>query len=105
MKISIVIATLNSGKTLAQTLDSIRYQKYNDLEVEVVVIDGKSSDNTLSVIEEYSDVVSKFISEKDTGIYNAFNKGISLATGDYICFIGSDDCYCNYNVFTTLFRL
>lgn len=97
MKISIVIATFNSGKTLTQTLDSIRYQTYKDLEV--IVIDGKSTDNTLHIIEEYSDIVSKFISEKDSGIYNAFNKGISLATGEYICFIGSDDCYCNYNVF------
>lgn len=97
MKISIIIATFNSGKTLRQTLDSIRHQTYKELEV--IVVDGKSTDNTLDIVKEYSDTVTKCISEKDTGIYNAFNKGIYLATGDYMCFIGSDDCYCNYDVF------
>lgn len=100
MRISIVIATYNSGKTLRQTLDSIRYQSYKDLEV--IVIDGKSVDDTLEIVNEYSDIVSKCISEKDTGVYNAFNKGIDLATGDYICFVGSDDCYCGYDVFKNI---
>lgn len=94
-KISVIIATFNSGRTLRQTLDSIRYQTYKN--VETIIIDGLSSDNTLEIINEYSDVVTKCISEKDSGIYEAFNKGINLATGDYIGFIGSDDCYCNYN--------
>lgn len=97
MLFSIIIATYNSGKTLRQTLDSIRYQTYRDFEV--IVIDGKSSDNTLDIVEEYSDIVKICISEKDNGIYNAFNKGIGLASGEYICFIGSDDCYCDYDVF------
>lgn len=97
MLISVIIATYNSEKTLRQTLDSIRYQTYRDFEV--IVIDGKSTDNTLGIVKEYSDIVKKYISEKDTGIYNAFNKGICLASGDYICFIGSDDCYCDYSVF------
>lgn len=97
MKISIIIATFNSGKTLRQTLDSIRNQTYENLEV--IIVDGKSTDNTLDIVKEYSDTVTKWISEEDTGIYNAFNKGIKLATGDYVCFIGSDDCYCNYDVF------
>lgn len=96
-KISVVIATYNSEKTLAQTLDSIRWQTFRDFEV--IVVDGLSSDNTVGIIEEYSDVVTRYVSEKDTGIYNAFNKGINLAQGDYVCFIGSDDCYCDYNVF------
>lgn len=93
-KISIVIATFNSGKTLKQTLDSIRYQTYKN--IELIIIDGLSSDNTLAIIKEYNDIVTKYISEKDNGIYEAFNKGIKMATGDYICFIGSDDCYYNY---------
>lgn len=96
LKLSIVIATYNSGKTLKQALDSIRYQTYKN--IETIVVDGLSKDNTLEIINEYSDVVTQFISEKDTGIYNAFNKGINLATGDYICFLGSDDCYINYHV-------
>lgn len=100
LKISIIIATFNSGKTLKQTLDSIRYQTYKN--IELIIIDGLSSDDTLDIIKEYSDVVTKCISEKDSGIYEAFNKGIKIATGDYICFIGSDDCYIDYNVFENI---
>lgn len=100
LKLSIVIATYNSGKTLKQALDSIRYQTYKN--IETIVVDGLSKDNTLEIIKEYSDVVTRFISEKDTGIYNAFNKGINLATGDYICFLGSDDCYINFDVINNI---
>lgn len=100
LKLSIIIATYNSGKTLKQALDSIRYQTYTN--IETIVVDGLSTDNTIEVIREYADVVTKYISEKDTGIYNAFNKGINLAHGDYICFLGSDDCYLNYNVIEKL---
>lgn len=102
ISISIVIATYNSAKTLKQTLDSIRYQTYKNLEV--IIIDGLSNDGTMNIVREYSDVVSKCISEHDTGIYQAFNKGIDLATGDYICFIGSDDCYCNYDAFDNIVK-
>ena len=96
MRLTIVIATYNSAKTLRQTLDSIRYQSFNN--IETIVIDNLSTDKTLDIVDEYSDVVNVCISEKDTGIYCAFNKGIKHATGDFICFIGSDDCYCDYNV-------
>lgn len=101
-KISIIIATFNSEKTLRQTLDSIRYQTYKN--IEVIVIDGLSKDDTLDIIKEYSDIVTKCISEKDSGIYEAFNKGIRMATGEYVCFIGSDDCYFDYNVFENIIR-
>ena len=96
MKISIIIATYNAARTLRQALDSIKYQTYKD--IETIVIDGKSTDDTLNIIQEYNDVVTKWISEKDYGIYDAFNKGVDLATGDYIAFLGSDDCYCNYSI-------
>lgn len=102
MLLSVVIATYNSGRTLRQTLDSIRYQNYRDFEV--IVVDGKSTDNTLDIVAEYSDIVKVCISENDTGIYNAFNKGIGLASGEYICFIGSDDCYCDYMIFDKISR-
>lgn len=102
ISISIVIATYNSAKTLKQTLDSIRYQTYKNLEV--IIVDGLSNDGTMNIVREYSDTVKKCISERDTGIYNAFNKGIDLATGDYTCFIGSDDCYYNYTVFDTIVK-
>ena len=95
-KLSIVIATYNAGATLKQALDSIKYQIYEN--IEVIIVDGGSSDETMKIVKEYGDVVSKWISERDNGIYDAFNKGIDIATGDYICFLGSDDCYCNYQV-------
>lgn len=97
IKISTIIATYNSGKTLKQTLDSIRYQTYRN--IEVIIIDGLSTDNTIDIIKEYSDIVTKYISERDKGIYNAFNKGIKMATGDFIHILGSDDCLCDYEVY------
>lgn len=99
-KLSIVIATYNADKTLKQALDSVRYQTYKN--IELIVVDGGSSDKTMEIVKEYSDVVSKWTSERDNGIYEAFNKGIDLATGDYICFLGADDCYCNYHVISKI---
>lgn len=100
MLLSIIVATFNSEMTLKQTLDSIRYQTFKDYEV--IVIDGASTDGTMKIVEEYKDIVSKYISETDTGIYNAFNKGLYLAEGEYVTFLGSDDCYCDYKVFSDL---
>ena len=99
-KFNVIIATYNSDKTLKQTFDSIRYQTYKN--IETIIVDGLSSDKTVEIIKNYDDVISKWISEKDTGIYNAFNKGLFMATGDYVCFIGSDDCYCDYDVFANV---
>lgn len=96
LKLTIIISTYNAGKTLKQTLDSIKYQTYSN--IELIVVDGKSTDNTVDVINEYSDIITKWISEPDTGIYNAWNKALNFVTGDYIAFIGADDCYCNYDV-------
>lgn len=96
-KITVIIATFNAGKTLTQALDSIRHQSYKN--IETIIVDGKSSDNTIDVILSYSDIVTKYVSEKDTGIYNAFNKGLRMATGDYVGFLGADDCYYDYDVF------
>lgn len=67
ISISIVIATYNSAKTLKQTLDSIRYQTYKNLEV--IIVDGLSNDGTMNIVREYSDTVNKCISERDTGRY------------------------------------
>ena len=88
-KISIIIATYNAGKTIKQSLNSIREQSYNY--IEVLGIDGGSTDNTLYVVDEFSDIVQKVISEKDNGIYDAFNKGIDYASGDFVYFLGADD--------------
>lgn len=88
--ISIIIPTYNSEKTICYTLDKFINLAY--LKLEIIIIDGKSSDKTLEFIEKYNDKLNCIIvSEKDGGIYNAMNKGISLASGDWLFFLGSDD--------------
>ncbi len=95
--LSIIIATYNSGKTLKSTLDSLVNQTYK--EFEVIIVDGLSKDNTVSIIKEYE---SKFLamnipyfwtSEADTGIYDAWNKALNKVNSSWIAFLGSDDVY------------
>ena len=101
-KISIVIPTYNSAKTLEQTLQSILSQTYSD--VEIIVIDGKSSDGTVDIIKKYSDRITYWVSERDGGIYDAMNKGITRATGDIIGILNSDDFYASSDVLTKVCR-
>lgn len=95
MKISIVTATYNSGRTVRDTLDSIAKQQYAD--VEHIIVDGLSKDDTLAVVKQFSHV-AKVLSEKDNGIYDAMNKGLQLATGDIIGILNSDDFYTSSTV-------
>lgn len=94
---SIITATYNSEKTLERTIKSVLNQSYANFEY--IIIDGSSSDRTLSIVKEYEAEFSsrkisfKYISESDKGIYDAWNKGIELASGDWISFLGSDDYY------------
>ena len=87
--ISIITICYNSEKTIAATINSVINQTYKN--IEYIVIDGKSEDGTLDVINKYKDHISKLVSEKDDGIYYAFNKGLKLCTGDLIGFVNSDD--------------
>ena len=99
MKISIITATFNSGKTLRDTLESIRQQTYQD--IEAIVVDGGSKDNTLDIVREYESLLPgklRWISEPDRGIYDAMNKGINMATGDIIGILNSDDFYTSDDV-------
>jgi glycosyltransferase involved in cell wall biosynthesis len=95
--LSVITATYNSEKTLARTFMSVLNQ--NGSNFEYLVVDGNSSDKTLAIIKEYEslfkekNIVFKWISESDTGIYNAWNKGLKLASGQWISFLGSDDIY------------
>lgn len=89
MKISIITITYNSEKTLEETILSVKAQKYQ--EIEYLIIDGGSTDRTLEIVKKYPDVVTKWISEPDKGISDAFNKGINLASGELIGIINSDD--------------
>lgn len=98
MKISIITPTMNSEKTLKDTLQSLRVQRKNGFELESIVIDGGSTDHTLEIVQAYRDVVTQVISEPDHGIYDAMNKGIALATGDIVGILNSDDFYVDDSV-------
>lgn len=87
--ISIIIATYNAGKTLQRCLDSIALQKTDD--IELLVIDGKSKDETVEIIKRNQSVIDQWISEPDKGVYDAWNKGIKFAKGKWIMFLGADD--------------
>ena len=89
MRISIITATYNSEKTLFDTLLSLEKQTHPD--IEYIVVDGASKDNTIKLIKSNSTKVSKIICEPDKGIYDALNKGIQAASGDVIGFLHSDD--------------
>lgn len=97
VKITIITASYNSEKTIEKTLQSVLNQSYPNLEY--IIIDGNSKDKTLSIIKSYqnkfdkANIIFKYISERDNGIYDAFNKGLKMATGDLIGIIGSDDWY------------
>lgn len=88
-KYSIIIATYNAEKTLWNCLDSIRVQKEDD--VELLIIDGNSADATKDIISQNKDIIDFYVSESDRGIYDAWNKGIKKANGEWILFLGADD--------------
>ena len=89
--ISIVTVVYNGEKHLEQTIKSVLGQTYDN--VEYIIIDGGSTDRTLEIIKKYAHAIDYWVSEKDTGIYDAMNKGISLATGEYTGFLNADDWY------------
>ena len=94
MKISIITATYNSAATVKDTFNSVLAQTYND--IEYIVVDGLSKDNTVEIIKEYEPLFGgkmRWISEKDKGLYDAMNKGIAMATGDVVGILNSDDFY------------
>lgn len=106
MKISIITATYNRADTIKDTIESILSQSYQDWEH--IIIDGASTDNTLEMINKYNDQYNgrlTLISEKDNGIYDAMNKGISLATGDVIGILNSDDLYFDTEVLAKIVRV
>jgi glycosyltransferase involved in cell wall biosynthesis len=87
--ITIIIATYNAEQTLDKCLRSIINQYLP--EIELIILDGKSIDKTLDIINDYKEYVDKIISEDDNGIYDAWNKGINLSSGQWIMFLGADD--------------
>lgn len=91
MRISIVTVCLNSVDTIEQTIRSVISQTYPD--IEYIIIDGGSTDGTLDIVQKYKDDIAYIVSEPDSGIYNAMNKGISHATGELVGFLNSSDWY------------
>ena len=87
--ISLITCTKNSGKYLEECLQSIQNQTYKN--IQHIIIDGDSTDDTSQIIEKYRDQIDVLISEKDKGIYDAFNKGMLHVKGDYFGFVNSDD--------------
>lgn len=91
VKVSIITTVFNAVKTIEQTIRSILAQTYPN--IEYIIVDGGSTDGTLAIIEKYKYCLSGFISEPDKGIADGFNKGIGMATGDWIGMINADDWY------------
>ena len=87
MKYSIITVNYNNKEGLRNTIESVIHQTYRDFEF--IVIDGGSTDGSAEVLKEYDSQITYWVSEKDKGIYNAMNKGIAKATGDYLNFMNS----------------
>lgn len=99
MKVSVITASYNSSKTIEGTILSVLNQDYDD--IEYIIVDGGSTDGTVDIIKRYESRFAgrlRWISEKDGGIYDAMNKGISMATGDVVGILNSDDYYTSDNV-------
>jgi glycosyltransferase involved in cell wall biosynthesis len=91
MKVSIITVSYNSGRTIEATIRSVLAQ--DDADIEYIIIDGGSKDNTMDIVSKYQHRIAHVVSEPDNGMYDAMNKGIGLATGDLIGILNSDDTY------------
>lgn len=100
MKVSIITVVRNNVATINDAINSVIGQTYKN--IEYIVVDGASTDGTVSVVQSYTNKIDKFITEKDHGLYDAMNKGITLATGDIIGILNSDDMYFDKNVIESI---
>lgn len=90
-KFSVITVTYNAEKVLEDTLQSVISQTYRH--VEYIIVDGASKDGTIKIIDKYRERIHTVVSEPDKGLYDAMNKGIALATGDYLCFLNAGDSF------------
>lgn len=102
MKVSVVTVCYNSVDTIEETILSVLNQSYPD--VEYIIIDGGSTDGTVDIIKKYTDRLAYWVSEPDKGIYDAMNKGIAIANGEWIHFRNSGDTFYDNNVIKTVFE-
>ena len=96
IKISIITVCFNAADTIERTISSVCSQRY--AHIEYIVVDGGSTDGTLGIVDKYAAHISKIVSEKDKGIYDAMNKGTALSTGDVVYFLNADDRFCDDGV-------
>lgn len=91
MKVSIITVVFNGAEFVRDCIESVLNQTYTD--IEYIVVDGKSTDGTVAIVQSYGTKIARFISEPDKGLYDAMNKGIQLATGDVVGLLNADDFY------------
>ncbi|RFZ82223.1 glycosyltransferase [Mucilaginibacter terrenus] len=96
IKITVVTVCFNAEDTVERTIKSVLVQRYQN--IEYIIIDGASTDDTMAIVNRYSEHISIVVSEPDGGIYDAMNKGIALATGDFIGMLNADDVFADENV-------
>lgn len=101
LKLSIITINYNNASGLQKTMQSVLEQNFKNYEY--IVIDGGSNDGSIDVIKKYADKITYWVSEKDKGIYNAMNKGIQKAQGEYCLFLNSGDFLCSSNVLKKIF--
>ena len=102
LKISVITVVFNGGETIEETIKSIVNQDYP--RIEYIIVDGKSTDRTLDIVKKYESKISKIISEKDSGLYDAMNKGLKFSTGDFVIFINSGDKFSHAGVLSEVFN-
>jgi glycosyltransferase involved in cell wall biosynthesis len=102
MKISLITVSYNSGATIKDSIESVLGQDYHN--IEYIIVDGKSKDNTVDIIKSFDGKISKWISEPDKGIYDAMNKGLKMATGEVVGMLNSDDFYYNNTILSQVAR-
>lgn len=103
MKVTVITATYNSADTLESCIQSVLTQTCKN--IEYLIIDGASTDGTPEILQKYKTQITKFVSEPDTGIYDALNKGLHLATGDIVGFLHADDLFENPEVLTQIVEI
>lgn len=101
MKISVITVCYNTASTIEKTILSVLNQTYPD--IEYIIIDGGSTDGTIDIIKKYVDKIAYWISEQDDGLYDAMNKGIRIASGDYINFMNAGDIFTSSDVVESIF--
>lgn len=102
MKVTIITAVYNGAEHIASCIESVLGQDYPD--IEYIVVDGASKDSTLSIVQSYGNRIAKVVSEKDKGMYDAMNKGLSLATGEVVGILNSDDFYADNTIIRQVVR-